>query len=46
MTERVFAIIIKTDSEETVEQIRKDIEYELSCCYNTIEVKGTIEIEE
>lgn len=37
--ERTIIIIAKTDSEEPLKYISKDIMSELSCCYNSIDVE-------
>lgn len=40
---RLF-IIIDTDSEEELEVIKKDIEMELSCCWNTFTLRDIYEV--
>ena len=41
---RHIILILETDSDETIEAIRKDIEMEISCCYNIFNVKEIDEV--
>ena len=43
VNKRTIIVILETDTDETIKQIRTDIENEISCCYNTFNVR---EIEE
>lgn len=41
---KTIIIILETDSDETIDAIRKDIETEISCCYNVFNVKEIDEV--
>lgn len=41
---KTIILILETDSDETIDAIRKDIEMEISCCYNIFNVKEIGEV--
>lgn len=41
---RTIIVILKTDSDEDIKLIRKDLECEISCCYNWFDVKEIDEV--
>lgn len=41
---KTIIVILETDSDETIDAIRKDIEMEISCCYNEFNVKEIDEV--
>ena len=43
---RKIIIVLKTDSEDNLDFIRKDLKTEISCCCNTYEVESIDESED
>lgn len=41
---KTIILILETDSDETMDAIRTDIEMEISCCYNVFVVKEIGEV--